>query len=99
MENLVKRNLDVYYFMRYSIHEFPGISLPDLRQLTYDEFGYDRFAKKTYEVQILARLASNAEKKRDWTASTEMDAGTDLPVKNAETKCTGSTITRKPTYS
>lgn len=99
MENLIKRNLDVYYFMRYSIHEFPGIRTTDLRQLAYDEFGYERFAKKTYEVLILARLASNAEKKRAWTNSTETGAGTGLSARNAETKCTDYTTTRKTTYS
>jgi len=61
----IKRNLDVYYFMRYSIHEFPDITETDLRQLVYDEFGYERFAKKTFEVQILAKFALNAEKRKN----------------------------------
>jgi len=61
---LLKRNLDVYYFMLYSIIEFPGISDTDLRQLSYDEFGYERFEKKTYEVQKLALHALSAAKKK-----------------------------------
>ena len=64
MSKIIKRNLDVYYFLRYSIIEFPGITERDLRQLVYDEFGYNRFAKKTFEVQLLTRSALSVESER-----------------------------------
>jgi len=53
----VKNNLDVYYFMINSIVEFPEIKEPELCQLVYDEFGYERFAKNTFKVRVLANLA------------------------------------------
>lgn len=51
------RNLDAYYLAVDSYFEFPEIEEHEVRQLVYDEFGYERFENRTFHLTVVITLA------------------------------------------
>jgi hypothetical protein len=58
--NFKLKNLDAYYLAIDAFFEFPEAKNKDIRQLIYDEFGYDRFQKNT---GMLFNLVARAHRK------------------------------------
>ncbi len=56
-KNLLLRNLDAYYFSVNTFFEFPEIDEKDVRQLMYDEFGFSRFSKYTFNASLIVMWA------------------------------------------
>ncbi len=61
-KNYFRKNLDAYYFAVDAYLEFPGIKEKDIKQLIYDEFGFERFSKNTFMVIMLIRVAKTHSK-------------------------------------
>jgi hypothetical protein len=57
--NFVLRNLDAYYLAIDAFFEFPGVKEHEVRQLIYDEFGFERFSKTTFMVAVLVTFSQN----------------------------------------
>jgi len=55
--NFVLRNLDAYYLAVDAFFEFPEIKDHEVQQLIYDEFGFDRFSRNTFQVAVLVDIA------------------------------------------
>lgn len=61
--NFALKNLDAYYLAIDAFFEFPEIKEHEVRQLIYDEFGWDRFHKNTFMVTVLVTNAKIKHKK------------------------------------
>ena len=56
---LLRRNLDAYYFCINTFFEFPEMKDHVVRQAMYDEFGFGRFSKQTFNASLIVGWAKN----------------------------------------
>lgn len=58
-KRLLLRNLDAYYFAVNTFFEFPEMKEHIVRQAMYDEFGFSRFSKQTFNASLIVGWAKN----------------------------------------
>ncbi|MHC4748266.1 MAG: hypothetical protein ACYTFW_00185 [Planctomycetota bacterium] len=58
---VINKNIDVIEFIREQLREEPDLKEPEIKNRIYEEFGFDRFRKKTIVVQVLIAAAREAK--------------------------------------
>lgn len=71
IERLLKRNKDVVDFIAKTIEEEGELSTREMKDAIYKEFGYKRFAKKTFIVMLL--MSAGKKEYEDGQSEKESD--------------------------